>query len=451
MKVDILSKELIKPYNSTKPSFQHYRISLVDELCPTMNTPVILYYPRNTRICGTGDSTSHSGSSILKKALSKALTPFYPLAGRYMKDDYMVECSDDGAYFVEATVDVELHDLLGRGEYLKVDRLNCLLPYSIGASDEISDPLLAVQLSTFACGGYAIAIMTSHRVADMSTTCTFIKQWATDSKRLLEGAEEDDHMSTSPSWNSAFFFPGKKLSPIPFGIPRAKESVEDLDIITKKFYFNKSDIIRIRDKAKLESLSEKLPSKVQSVLGIIGKAIIDFSVANPANPKRFMIAQALNMRERMHPPLPKDHCGNMFLFTSAESVADKKGVELPILVKQLSGSVSRALEDCKTLLSLGDEGQMIIAHAFNNLTNRTISKPEHSIVCVFSDWTKFPFYETDFGWGLPIWVSAVYIPVQNSAILISDKSGEGIEAWVNLNVGDLSKFQNAISWNLLPK
>lgn len=88
----------------------------------------------------------------------------------------MVDCSDQGAEFVEAKVDIRLDDLISQGKDLKVELLNFLLPCPIGAVDEVTDPLLVVQVSAFACGGHAIALMTSHRIADMSTTTTFINE-----------------------------------------------------------------------------------------------------------------------------------------------------------------------------------------------------------------------------------------------------------------------------------
>ncbi|KAK1378939.1 Pelargonidin 3-o-(6-caffeoylglucoside) 5-o-(6-o-malonylglucoside) 4'''-malonyltransferase [Heracleum sosnowskyi] len=440
MKVDILSRELITPYTSTPPSLRDYRISLVDELSPTMNTPTILYYPFDIHTSSEENGNSNSRCNHLKKSLSKVLTRFYPLAGRYLKDACMVDCSDQGAEFVEAKVDIRLDDLISQGKDLKVELLNFLLPCPIGAVDEVTDPLLAVQVSTFACGGYAIALMTSHRIADMSTASTFISEWGIDSKLLSEGINED-RFSISSSWNSGLLFPGKTFSALHLGLSRSKENIKDHKIITKNFFFDKSAISRIREKAKVDSSSEKLPTRVQSVVAIIGKAIIDLHVANPVNPREFLITQALNMRERTNPPLPKNQCGNLYLPASAQSVASERGVEFRSLVDLLSNSVKRGIEKCKILLSTGDEGQMMIANCFHDLKN-TVSKPGNFCGGSFSDLSKFSFYEADFGWGKPIWVSMANVPVSHGCFLLADKSGEGMEAWIGMNVNDMSKFEN---------
>ena len=433
MKIEILSTELIKPSTPTPPSLQHYSISMVDELSPVMNVPIILYYPAGL----------HGGISRcmhLKTSLSKVLTRFYPFAGRYMKESYMVDCSDQGAEFVEARVDVGLDDIICQGRNLKAELLNSLLPRPIGAGGEVSDPVLAVQVSTFGCGGCAIGVLSSHRIADIATTSTLVMEWAVDAKILLGGDDERCvPVPVSPNWNSASLFPGQKMSGLALGLPRAKENIADHGIVTKKFLFSNSAISKIREKAMLDESDEGLPTRVQSVCGLIGKAIIEIHVANREKPRGFLVIQAVNMRERTDPPIPKHQCGNLYLVSPARSVAGDEGVEFGGLVDLLTRSVKRDVDTCKMLLSGGDGGEFI-AQGFNE-SLKSHTDPGISCVCFFTDWCKFPFYEADFGWGKPVWVSSVNVPLRNSVCLLSDKSGEGIEAWVNLHIDDMPKFE----------
>ncbi|KAL8101382.1 pelargonidin 3-O-(6-caffeoylglucoside) 5-O-(6-O-malonylglucoside) 4'''-malonyltransferase-like [Apium graveolens] len=440
MKVEHLSTEVIKPCTSTPLSLRDYKISIVDELAPVMNVPVILYYPTDDiHSSGKENGTSISKCMHLKKSLSKVLTRFYPFAGRYMKDLYMVNCSDQGAEFVEAKVDIRLDELIGRGKDMKVELLNSLLPRPIGAGDEVTDPMLAVQVSVFACGGCAIGVLSSHRIADISTISTLIKEWATDAKLLLGAFDENDPVPVSPIWNSASLFPGKKMSGLPLGLIREKENIDNPKFATKKFYFSSSAIAKIRKKARLDNSSEKLPTRVQSLWGIIGKAIIDINVANPEKPRGFLIIQAVNMRERTDPPIPKNQCGNLYLISTVQSLAGEKGVEFQGLVDNLTRFVKRDVEVCKMLWTAGN-GAQLISQGFNELI-KCLTDPEMSCVNLFTDWSKSPFYEADFGWGKPVWVSSVNVPVINHVYLLRDKSGEGIEAWVNLKIDDMPKFE----------
>ena len=54
---------------------------------------------------------------MLKKSLSEILTLYYPLAGK-IKDDLCIDCNDDGAYFVEAQVNVCLSEFLSQPDLL---------------------------------------------------------------------------------------------------------------------------------------------------------------------------------------------------------------------------------------------------------------------------------------------------------------------------------------------
>ncbi|WOG85184.1 hypothetical protein DCAR_0104372 [Daucus carota subsp. sativus] len=438
MNVEILSRELIKPYTSTPPSLGRYKISIVDELSPVMNVPTIFYYAADIHGSGIENGTSISRCMHLKKSLSRVLTRFYPFAGRYVKESYMVDCSDQGAEFVEAKVDIRLDEIIGQGKDLKVELLNSLLPRPIGAGDEITDPVLAIQVSFFTCGGWAIGVLSSHRIADISTTSTLIKEWAIEAKLLLGGYDENQ-VAVTPLWNSASLFPGQKLSGLPLGLTRAKENVEDHKIVTKKFLFSKSAISKIREKARLDKSSDRLPTRVQSLWGIIGKAIIDIYVADPEKPRGFLIIQAVNIRERTDPPIPKHQCGNLYLISTTQSVAGEKGVDFEGLVYQCTCSAKRDVEICKMLLSAGDGGRLI-SQGFNDLT-KSLTNPEISSVSLFSDWSKFPLYEADFGWGKPVWVSSANIPLRNNVYLFSEKFGGSIEAWVNLHIDDMPKFE----------
>ncbi|WOG93485.1 hypothetical protein DCAR_0312769 [Daucus carota subsp. sativus] len=436
MKFEVLSRELIKPYHSTPQSLRDYTLSLIDELLPPMNLPTILYYYND-------NLSSSSRCQHLKRSLSKVLTRFYPYAGRYIKESFKVDCSDQGAEFVEAKVDVSLDDFIGQTKNLKMELLNCLLPRPIGAVDGVTDPLLAVQVCAFACGGWAIGILTSHRVADMSTSSTFVKEWAITAKQLLSESFDECHDFPVSSWTSASLFPGKKLSCRPLGMPVAKENFEYHKIVTKVFSFKQNSISRIREMARLDKSSERLPSRVQSVIGIIGKAIIDIHVvADPGNSKEFLVIQTVNMREKTDPPIHKNQYGNLFLVSTAPIVASEGGVELDSIVDLVTRAVRGEVENCKRILSVG--GEMIISDGFDVLT-KALAEPEISSNLVFTDWCKFPYYEADFGLAKPVWISGINSPLGNNVYLFSDQYGEGIEAWVNLSANDMRKFEQDLN------
>ena len=115
MEVGIVSEEQVRPSSPTPSHLRTFEFSLLDQLISSAPYgPVILFYPIN-------DSSNLSNIpkrlELLKKSLSEILTLYYPLAGK-IKDDLCIDCNDDGAYFVEAQVNVCLSEFLSQPDLL---------------------------------------------------------------------------------------------------------------------------------------------------------------------------------------------------------------------------------------------------------------------------------------------------------------------------------------------
>lgn len=163
MRANVVRRKLIKPSSPTPQNLQNYKISCIDELAPSTNIGVILFYPsKPPRI-----------TQKLEESLQKILPQFYVLAGRYIKTDQSINCSDEGVEFVEAEApDVELANIVGTSE-----QLNDLLPRRSHQMDGESDPLLSVQITHLKCGGLVIGVSVSHRIFDTCSLSTFISAW----------------------------------------------------------------------------------------------------------------------------------------------------------------------------------------------------------------------------------------------------------------------------------
>ncbi|GMY29798.1 vinorine synthase-like [Fagus crenata] len=62
------------------------------------------------------------------------------------------------------------------------------------------------------------------------------------------------------------------------------------------------------------------------------------------------------------------------------------------------------------------------------------------VVYKCSSWCKFPFYETDFGWGKPAWMTSINKLVTNTIGLL-DTSDGGVEALVTLDEEEMNTFE----------
>lgn len=73
----------------------------------------------------------------LEKSLSDALTEFYPLAGRLVVEDLVVDCNDEGVEFFEAQVSGKIADFVHGGSM--ADQLDQFLPWDCGAGYSVGN------------------------------------------------------------------------------------------------------------------------------------------------------------------------------------------------------------------------------------------------------------------------------------------------------------------------
>ncbi|KAL2529905.1 Uncharacterized protein Fot_22506 [Forsythia ovata] len=102
MKVQVMSRKLIKPWMPIHINLRNFKISNLDELNATMNVVAIIYYPSGF--------TNKIRLNHLKESLAEILPHFYPLAGRYIKENHFIDSSDQGAEYVEAQAISSLRD-----------------------------------------------------------------------------------------------------------------------------------------------------------------------------------------------------------------------------------------------------------------------------------------------------------------------------------------------------
>lgn len=102
------------------------------------------------------------------------------LAGRFIKDDFLVDCNGEGIEYLQARVNGWYLNEIIEGKF-EVEQLDCLVP-SIGATDSYATPLVLIQMNIFKCGELAIAVRVSHKHADALTGISFINAWATASR-----------------------------------------------------------------------------------------------------------------------------------------------------------------------------------------------------------------------------------------------------------------------------
>ncbi|KAG6418429.1 hypothetical protein SASPL_120633 [Salvia splendens] len=401
MRANVVRRKLIKPSSPTPRNLKNYKISCIDELAPSTNIGVVLFYP----------SKPHRITQKLEESLQNILPQFYVLAGRYIKTDHSINCSDEGAEFVEAEApDVELANIVGTSE-----QLNDLLPRRSHQMDGESDPLLSVQITDLKCGGLVIGVSVSHRIFDTCSLSTFISAWSSAS---TSSGESISAVAIPTFYESTALFPGRNWSKV-----ECSRMEGNHGIVCRRFCFDKEGIDRVRSKLRVKD-GGGMVSKVVVVSAVIAKALIGRSGEG------CYISHAVNMRGRRVPPLQKHVCGNIVL-QAVSSCAAEAEMGIQGLVDLMEEAIGKAIAKCGRI-GFGSATLKPVANALPGVGATTLW---------FSDWSKFGFCEADFGWGKPVWVGVAPMHAQDTTILMGKGDGDGIEAWLHLSKDDMKVFE----------
>lgn len=152
MAVEILESCMVKPSDAaTTPTHGVVWLSNLDLLVARSHTPTVYVYRPSP-------DPDFFSPDVLKAALSKALVPFYPLAGRLAQDGAgrpEIHCTGDGALLVTARADATLQDLAGGG-FAPSDELRRMLVPSAADGEDRAGILAMFQVRTSAVKYYLL-------------------------------------------------------------------------------------------------------------------------------------------------------------------------------------------------------------------------------------------------------------------------------------------------------
>ncbi|KAI3842508.1 hypothetical protein MKX03_034374 [Papaver bracteatum] len=454
MKVQVMSKLIVKPSVPTPPHLRNFKLSLLDQLLPPFYVPIVIYYPASAdQECNNDTHEQISKSELLKKSLSEILTHFYPMGGKVI-DNVLIDCNNEGVEFIEAKVNGVMSD------FMSVEAVHQLHPLHIMLDDVAKDAQLAIQVNSFDCGGIAISISTSHKIIDGCTAVTFIRSWAATTR----GAPK--HEILYPTFDSADIFPA--LPPeVQVSSLESDDSIQGENVVTKVFLFTAPKIAALRSRIvelRSSNVLSKYPTRTEVLSALIWRSFIKTSrvkadhklTHSDASTKPIIIRSlanyAVNLRTRLNPPLPQVSFGNIIMDATAESTTtidheeatpgfietlDELIGHLRLGVNKIDGEYIRKLQDgdVEFLKSLDE-----VSHHSND--HEGDENDEKFLICWLNSLCRFPFYETDFGWGKPSWVALnTNAEYKNSLFLIDTKCGTGVEAWVSLEEEDMAIFE----------
>ncbi|KAK3420662.1 hypothetical protein EUGRSUZ_G01521 [Eucalyptus grandis] len=396
MKVEIQWKKLVKPSVPTPSDQRKWKLTSIDELQMPNYVGVIFYYRDNA---GNPRVDISQRLHQMEESLSKTLTLFYPMAGRYIEDDdgCFIDCNDLGVDFVHAKVDGQIDQLLHRDP--DMDLLEYLSQFP---NNLVGNPLVVIQVNTFECGGIAIGLRSTHRISDIYTMAIFVNSWATACRVLAVANWPPPRIIGSKEFTvSRFRFSGDAVSKL-----RALA----------------------RDDAKDSMGNNFQPSRVEVVSALISKALVKIDRCGQGEERPIAVYMTFNLRDKVKLKIPANSCGNFFSMISGRSdqpAASKRNPEFNEMVNIIHNMIS----DAKTKYASIVNKQEFCSTVGNSIAEFVkVASSSEVFTISFSSWCRFGLYEIDFGWGRPVLVSNISLNLR-SVFLIDDEEGKGIDAW----------------------
>ncbi|RZS21299.1 hypothetical protein BHM03_00053923 [Ensete ventricosum] len=316
-------------------------------------------------------------AKTIRAALSRALVPYYPVAGRIVEPipgEAEVDCTGDGVWFVEASVDCSLEDVNNLERPLLLPRKD-LIPYAPPDVIEGDDTFM-LQVTEFRCGGFAVGIGFNHAVFDGIGAAQFLKA-------VAEIARGHARPVVNPVWCREAIPSPPKLSQRHAPPPAA-------------FHFQNSvfDISSDRINAVKNQFLRETGQKCSTFDVVTAMLWQSRSRAISLDPHADLdLGFATNTRQLLRGLLPDEgFYGNcvypMGIKANAGTIAASSSVELILLIRDAKDRLSSKFSEC--LMGDSAENPYTIPPGYGTL--------------VVSDWSRVGFSEVNYGWGEPIHV-----------------------------------------------
>ncbi|KAK0582398.1 hypothetical protein LWI29_025202 [Acer saccharum] len=152
------------------------------------------------------------------------------------------------------------------------------------------------------------------------------------------------------------------------------------------------------------------PSTNVVLIALIWRAQINATRERYRRFRSSILSVLMNMRS--YKKIPENCCGNLFTAITArfDQANESKIRGLNEFVDQVSGAIRNSIMEYANVIEGPDDDE-------DEFFSRVIMKPQIEIseeirkgevdFHIFSSVRNFPFYEADFGWGKPAWVSLV--------------------------------------------
>ncbi|XP_010479240.1 PREDICTED: shikimate O-hydroxycinnamoyltransferase-like [Camelina sativa] len=408
MKINILDSTIVRPAAET-PTTNLWN-SHVDLIIAKYHTPSVYFYRP------TGASNFFD-PQVLKDALSKALVPFYPMAGRLKKDNdgrIEIDCNGAGVLFVVADTPSVIDDL---GEFAPSLTLRQLIPdvdYSVGVH---TLPLLVLQVTFFKCGGASLGVGMQHHVADGFSGLHFINTWSDMARGLdltippfIDRTVLRARNPPQPAFHHVEYQPSPTMR-----IPSSTQGLDDTTVSI--FKISRDMLVALKTKSKQDGNTVSY-SSYEVLAGHVWRSVC--KARGLPDDQETKLYVAIDGRSRLRPQLPPGYFGNVIFsatpLTFAGDLLSKPTWYAAVLIHDVIVRMDdKYLRSALDYLEMQPDLSALVRCA------STYKCPNLGI----TSWVRLPMYDADFGWGRPIFVGPGAIAYEGLSFLLPSPTNDG--------------------------
>ncbi|KAJ0237165.1 (Z)-3-hexen-1-ol acetyltransferase [Hirschfeldia incana] len=327
---------------------------------------------------------------VIRRALGQTLVYYYPFAGRLREGPnrkLWVDCTGEGALFIEADADVTFAELEEADALLPP--FPCLeeLIFDVeGSSELLNPPLLLVQVTRLKCGGFIFALRVNHTMTDGAGLSLFLKS-------LSEVACGLQAPSVPPVWERQLLIANAYDHVTHTHREYDDDNVEpelmvvgDV-LVTKSFFFGPDEVDAIR-----RLLPPGLRNSTFDALTSFLWRCRTVAMSPDPNTEMRMTCIVNTSSKLRNPPMPSGYYGNVFTLPVAIATAKdlmEKPLEFPLrLIQEAKSSVTEDyIRSVTALMATRGRPKFVTAENY-----------------IVSDLRRFDIGKVDFGpWGKPVY------------------------------------------------
>ncbi|KAF5191517.1 Acyl transferase [Thalictrum thalictroides] len=357
---------------------------------------------------------SIEAAKIIREALSKALVPYYPLAGRLKESsqgELQIACTGDGVWFIEADSNSSLESFDYFDNVLMVpydDLLPTPPPVNYGI-----DPLVQLQFTRFTCEGFVIGVTFSHSICDGLGAAQFLTA-------IGEFARGLQHPRIVPVWHRETIPAPARLvhalgepKPPPPPIPTYPLEHVTIDISLEQINKLKNQF--------LESTGEYCSTFDVVAASIWRHRTQAIELGKEDNAVLVFMA---NTRHLLDPPLPDGFYGNCFFPVTVT-------VSSGWLLEASNTAIVKVIKDAKARLPI-EFMKWLKSDELDDGDDPFTTPLQYSTLYI-SELSRLGFNQIDYGWGPPIHVLPKQGPSIMPVVLVelppSPKKGIRLMTW----------------------